>query len=64
MVEQWRQPTDTAKAILSSKGKIYKKHLQGGVAKGAFDEAEAEKLIQHLVTRKRSKSSREKRWFS
>jgi small subunit ribosomal protein S16 len=22
---------------------LYKKHLQGGVAKGAFDEAEAEK---------------------
>ncbi len=37
------QPTDTAKAILSYKGVLYKKHLQGGVAKGAFDEAEAEK---------------------
>ena len=37
------QPTDTARAILSYKGAMYKKHLQGGVAKGAFDEAEAEK---------------------
>ena len=37
------QPTDTARAILSYKGALYKKHLQGGVAKGAFDEAEAEK---------------------
>ena len=37
------QPTDTARAILSYKGVLYKKHLQGGVAKGAFDEAEAEK---------------------
>lgn len=37
------QPTDTAKAILSYKGALYKKHLQGGVAKGAFDQAEAEK---------------------
>lgn len=36
------QPTDTARAILSYKGALYKKHLQGGVAKGAFDEAEAE----------------------
>ena len=35
------QPTDTARAILSYKGALYKKHLQGGVAKGAFDEAEA-----------------------
>ena len=37
------QPTDTARAILSYKGALYKKHLMGGVAKGAFDEAEAEK---------------------
>ena len=36
------QPTDTARAILSYKGALYKKHLQGGVAKGAFSEAEAE----------------------
>lgn len=37
------QPTDTARAILSYKGALLKKHLMGGVAKGAFDEAEAEK---------------------
>ncbi|NRS93319.1 small subunit ribosomal protein S16 [Chryseobacterium sp. 16F] len=37
------QPTDTARAILSYKGALYKKHLQGGVAKGAFNEEEAEK---------------------
>ncbi len=37
------QPTDTAKAILSYKGALYKKHLQGGVAKGAFDQLEADK---------------------
>ena len=36
------QPTDTARAILSYKGALYKKHLLGGVAKGAFDEAAAE----------------------
>ena len=35
------QPTDTARAILSYKGVLYKKHLLGGVAKGAFTEAEA-----------------------
>lgn len=36
------QPTDTARAILSYKGVLYKRHLQGGVTKGAFDQAEAE----------------------
>jgi len=32
------QPTDTARAILSYEGAMYKKHLLGGVSKGAFDE--------------------------
>ena len=36
------QPTDTARAILSYKGVLYKRHLQGGVAKGAFDQATAD----------------------
>ncbi|WP_033566029.1 30S ribosomal protein S16 [Sphingobacterium sp. SYP-B4668] len=39
------QPTDTARAILSYKGVLYKKHLEGGVKKGAFDEAKAEELF-------------------
>ncbi|REC52732.1 30S ribosomal protein S16 [Chryseobacterium piscium] len=49
------QPTDTAKAILSYKGVLYKKHLQGGVAKGAFDEAEAEKRFSAWIESKESK---------
>ncbi|MBF8457095.1 30S ribosomal protein S16 [Kaistella sp. G5-32] len=36
------QPTDTARAILSYKGVLYKRHLQGGVAKGAFDQEAAD----------------------
>ncbi len=36
------QPTDTARAILSYKGVLYMKHLQGGVKKGAFTESDAE----------------------
>ncbi len=40
------QPTDTVKAILSYKGVLYKKHLLGGVKKGAFSEEEAEKRFQ------------------
>ena len=37
------QPTDTARNILSREGVYMKKHLLGGVAKGAFTEADAEK---------------------
>lgn len=44
-VNKGAQPTDTARAILSYKGVLYKKHLQGGVKKGAFDEAKAEELF-------------------
>ncbi|MGY5356049.1 30S ribosomal protein S16 [Wenyingzhuangia sp. IMCC45467] len=36
------QPTDTAKTILSTKGVLLKKHLQGGVLKGALTEEQAE----------------------
>ncbi|MDR0547651.1 MAG: 30S ribosomal protein S16 [Dysgonamonadaceae bacterium] len=36
------QPTDTVRNILSDEGVLLKKHLLGGVAKGAFSEAEAE----------------------
>ncbi|MFI3328572.1 MAG: 30S ribosomal protein S16 [Rikenellaceae bacterium] len=40
------QPTDTARAILSYKGVLMMKHLQGGVKKGSFTEAEAEAKFQ------------------
>ena len=36
------QPTDTVRNILSREGVYMKKHLLGGVTKGAFGEAEAE----------------------
>lgn len=35
------QPTDTCRAILSYKGVLYKKHLLGGVTKGALTEEQA-----------------------
>jgi small subunit ribosomal protein S16 len=35
------QPTDTCRAILSYKGVLYKKHLEGGVKKGALTEEQA-----------------------
>ncbi len=37
------QPTDTVRNILSKEGVYLMKHLLGGVKKGAFDEAEAQK---------------------
>lgn len=49
------QPTDTCRAILSYKGVMYKKHLLGGVAKGAFDEAEAEKRFNAWMADKEGK---------
>lgn len=49
------QPTDTVRAILSYKGVLYKKHLMGGVKKGAFDEAEAERRLDNWMTEKDAK---------
>jgi small subunit ribosomal protein S16 len=40
------QPTDTVRNILSDEGVLLKKHLGGGVAKGAFTEADAENKFQ------------------
>ena len=40
------QPTDTVRNILSGEGVLLKNHLLGGVQKGAFDEAEAEKRFE------------------
>ncbi len=49
------QPTDTVRAILSYKGVLYKKHLLGGVAKGSFNEEEAERRFQTWQTEKDAK---------
>ncbi|NBC56977.1 MAG: 30S ribosomal protein S16 [Bacteroidetes bacterium] len=49
------QPTDTARRILSYKGVLYKKHLLGGVAKGAFTEEEAEKKFEAWMKDKEGK---------
>jgi len=42
-VETGAQPTDTVRNILSREGIYLMKHLRGGVKKGAFDEATAQK---------------------
>ncbi|NCC99328.1 MAG: 30S ribosomal protein S16 [Bacteroidia bacterium] len=45
-VNSGAQPTDTVRNILSDEGVMLKKHLMGGVAKGAFTEEVAEKKFQ------------------
>ena len=40
------QPTDTVRSILSHEGVLLKKHLMGGVKKGAFTEEVAEQRFQ------------------
>ena len=40
------QPTNTARAILSYKGAMLKKHLAGGIQKGALTEEQAEKKFE------------------
>ena len=49
------QPTNTARAILSYKGVMMKKHLLVGVSKGAFSEEEAEKRFEKWLSEKESK---------
>ena len=49
------QPTDTTRAILSYKGVLYKKHLLGGVRKGAFDEAAADAKFDEWLKAKEAK---------
>ena len=49
------QPTDTARNILSDKGVYLKKHLLGGVAKGAFSEAVADQKFNECLNAKNSK---------
>ncbi len=54
------QPTDTCRAILSYKGVIYKKHLLGGVAKGALTEAQVEQKFTKWLADKEGKVNAKK----
>ncbi|MDR2929011.1 MAG: 30S ribosomal protein S16 [Cytophagaceae bacterium] len=58
------QPTDTARAILSYKGVLMKKHLLEGVKKGAFDEVEAERRFQKWLNEKEIKINSKKELLS
>ena len=48
-------PTDTARAILSYKGVLYKNHLINGVKKGAFEESEVEIRFEKWLKEKEAK---------
>ena len=48
-------PTDTARAILSHKGVLLKKHLLDGVKKGALTEEKAEEKFSQWIQEKESK---------
>ncbi len=49
------QPTDTVRTILSNEGVLLMNHLLGGVKKGAFDQAEAEKRFNAWKAKKDAK---------
>ncbi|MFM1875644.1 MAG: hypothetical protein RL266_1381 [Bacteroidota bacterium] len=54
-LENGAQPTDTCRAILSYKGVLYKKHLLGGVKKGAFTQEEADAKFDKWMNDKAAK---------
>ena len=51
------QPTDTVRNILSEEGVYLKKHLLGGVKKGAFDEAAADAKFDAWKAEKAAKAN-------
>lgn len=53
-LEKGAQPTDTCRTILSDCGVLYKKHLLGGVKKGAFTAEVAESKFAQWAEQKAS----------
>lgn len=49
------QPTDTVKAMLSSRGVLLRKHLQIGVNKGALTQEQADAKLAEWLTSKEAK---------
>ena len=54
-VNKGAQPTDTCRATLSYKGVMYKKHLEGGVKKGALTAEQAEAKFAEWLESKAGK---------
>ncbi len=54
------QPTDTVRSILSREGVLLRRHLQGGVAKGAFSQEEADRKFNEWKAKKEVKLQEKK----
>ena len=54
-LQKGAEPSDTARAILSYKGVMYKNHLLKGVLKGALTEADVEKKFSAWLSEKEAK---------
>ena len=63
-VNNGAQPTDPCRAILSYKGVLYKKHLQGGLKKGALTEEQVESKFQEWLDHKDNKITGKKESLS
>ncbi|WP_276346019.1 30S ribosomal protein S16 [Daejeonella sp. JGW-45] len=63
-VNKGAQPTDTCRAILSYKGVMYKKHLEGGVKKGALTAEQAETKFAAWLDSKEGKIAGKKEGLS
>lgn len=59
-LEKGAQPTNTCRAILSYKGVLYKRHLLGGVKKGALTAEQAEAKFLKWVSDKEGKINAKK----
>ena len=51
-VNKGAEPTDTCRALLSYKGVLYMKHLQGGIKKGALTQEQADAKFGEWVAAK------------
>lgn len=54
-INKGAEPTDTCRALLSYKGILYKKHLEGGVKKGALTAEQAETKFAEWLQGKEGK---------
>ena len=58
------QPTDTVRRLLSNEGVLLKKHLLGGVKKGAFTEEEANRRFEEWKKNKEAQLNAKKEQLS
>lgn len=63
-LEKGAQPTDTVRAILSYRGVLYKKHLAGGVKKGALTQEEADRKLDAWLNDKDARIQAKKNMLS